>query len=188
MQGRIRLNVPALGRDRRLGEKLLAWLGAQSGVRSARINYDCASLVLEYDPAHEPTLRALLDLFKRSSIAEVKAFCTQTKQDSPSSKLAPETKKESPLALPTLSLVMAFSANPAIAVINLPLMLWNAMPIAKRAWKVWDSERRLNIDVLDTLAITSSRLKDAGFWRGGNLAKPEICSATTAWQRYSIGA
>src|SRR5271168_553924 len=54
---------------------------------------------------------------------------------------------------------MAFSANPLIAAVNLPLMLWNALPIAQRAWKVWDNERRLNIDVLDTLAISSSILQ-----------------------------
>jgi heavy metal translocating P-type ATPase len=41
----------------------------------------------------------------------------------------------------------------------MPLMLYNAIPIAKRAWKVWANETRLNIDVLDTLAITSSVLQ-----------------------------
>ena len=51
---------------------------------------------------------------------------------------------------------MAFSANPVIAAVNMPLMLWNALPIAKRAWRVWDNERRLNVDFLDTLAISSS--------------------------------
>ena len=30
----------------------------QVAIKTARINYDCASLVLEYDPAHEPLLRA----------------------------------------------------------------------------------------------------------------------------------
>ena len=31
-----------------------------------------------------------------------------------------------------------------------------------------------------TCRITSSRLNDAGFWRGGNLAKSSICAATSA--------
>ena len=155
MRGRVRLNVPDLGRNRRLAERLLDWLRAQSGVRSARINYDCASLVLEYDPAHESMLLAVLERFKALSLSEVKAFCTQALKDAPPAK-PPEVAKDSPMALPTLSLFMAFSANPVVTAVNLPLMLYNALPIARRAWKVWDTERRLNIDVLDTLAITSS--------------------------------
>ena len=158
MPGRVRLSVPALGRNRGLAEKLLDWLRRQSGVRSARVNYDCASLVLEYDPAHEPMLLALLQRFKGLSLSEMKAFCAEALKDAGPAK-PPEASKESPLALPTVSLVMAFSANPLIMAVNLPLMLYNAIPIARRAWKVWDSERRLNIDVLDTLAITSSVLQ-----------------------------
>jgi Cu2+-exporting ATPase len=61
-----------------------------------------------------------------------------------------------PLALPTLSLALAFSANPIIRAINLPLMLWNAYPIALRAWRVWQREGRLNVDFLDTLAVAAS--------------------------------
>jgi len=156
MRGRARIRVPALGRDRRLGEKFLCWLEAQSGIRSARINYDCASLVMEYDPAYEPLLLALLDRFKAASTAEIKALCAQAEPIAAKAKTAPEVSKDSPLALPTLSLLMAFSANPVIMAVNMPLMLWNAIPIAKRAWKVWSNESRLNIDVLDTLAITAS--------------------------------
>jgi heavy metal translocating P-type ATPase len=159
IQGRVRLHVPELGRDRRTGEKLLAWLGAHSGVKSARINYDCASLVMEYDPAHEPVLMALLDRFRRASLKEIKALCTQPLPDAATAKPAPAVSKDSPLALPTLSLLMAFSANPVVMAVNLPLMLWNAVPIAKRAWRVWDNEKRLNIDVLDTLAISASVLQ-----------------------------
>ena len=160
MPGRIRLSIPALGQNRKLGEICLGWLRAQDGIRTARINYDCASLVLEYDPAHEQRLLALLNGFKSMSLADVKALCASAAQDVASPRASvPEVSKRSPLALPTLSLFMAFSANPVVTAINMPLMLWNAIPIAKRAWKVWANESRLNIDVLDTLAITSSVLQ-----------------------------
>jgi heavy metal translocating P-type ATPase len=160
MPGRIRLSIPALGQNRRLGETCLAWLRAQDGIKTARINYDCASLVLEYDPAHEQRLLLLLNSFKRMGLTELKALCSRAVQETAAPRTAaPEVSKRSPLALPTLSLFMAFSANPVIAAINMPLMLWNAIPIAKRAWKVWANESRLNIDVLDTLAITSSVLQ-----------------------------
>ncbi|MBV8392983.1 MAG: heavy metal translocating P-type ATPase, partial [Alphaproteobacteria bacterium] len=63
---------------------------------------------------------------------------------------------QSPLALPTLSLGLAFSANPVVMALNMPLMLWNGIPIARRAYRVWSRETRLNVDFLDTLAIIAS--------------------------------
>jgi Cu2+-exporting ATPase len=160
MRGRVRLHVPDLCRKPSFAETFLGWLRAQSGIRSARINYDCASLVLEYDPVQEPLLLALLDRVKTASLAELKAFvsCTGTAATN-SPPQAAEASKQSPLALPTLSLMMAFSTNPVVMAINMPLMLWNAIPIAKRAYKVWANESRLNIDVLDTLAISASVLQ-----------------------------
>src|SRR5215472_14655218 len=131
MPGRIRLNVPALCRNRGVSEKFLAWLKAQAGVRSARINYDCASLVLEYDQKQEPVLRLLLERVKTATLADLKTICADAVVDA-----APPAKEEvsvlstrSPLALPTLSLMMAFSANPAVMAVNVPLMIWNAVPI-----------------------------------------------------------
>src|SRR5580704_909188 len=159
MQGRARLHIPAL-RNRRLGEQLLSWLEAQPGIRSARINFDCASLVMEYDPAHEPFLMALLERFKGASLGDIKALCAQANpDDAPKKSVLQQVSKDAPLALPTISLLMAFSANPVVMAVNVPLMLWNAIPIAKRAWKVWSNESRLNIDVLDTLAISASMLQ-----------------------------
>ncbi len=160
MRGRVRLHVPDFCRKPSFAETFLDWLRAQSGVRSARINYDCASLVLEYDPAQEPLLLALLERVKTASPAELKAFISCAATSEPKSPpQAPTKSKQSPLALPTLSLMMALSTNPVVIALNTPLMLWNAIPIAKRAYKVWANESRLNIDVLDTLAISASVLQ-----------------------------
>jgi heavy metal translocating P-type ATPase len=74
----------------------------------------------------------------------------------PSPPAPPPTLGPSVLALPTVSLALAFSASPAAIAANVPLMLWNGWPIAKRAWGVWSREKRLNVDFLDTLAIIAS--------------------------------
>src|ERR1700760_2656491 len=160
MPGRIRLNVPALCRNRGVSEKFLVWLKAQAGVRTARINYDCASLVLEYDQKQEPMLRLMLERVKTATLADLRAICADvTVETAPDKEEVSVLSARSPLALPTLSLMMAFSANPLVIGCNVPLMIWNAIPIAKRAWKVWSNESRLNIDVLDTLAISASMLQ-----------------------------
>jgi heavy metal translocating P-type ATPase len=162
MPGRVRLHVPLLCQKRSLADTFLDWLGKQAGIKTARFNYDCASLVLEYDPAQEPLLRVMLERFQRASLNDIKLIASSSKSASAEANAdstLPAVSKRFPLALPTVSLLMAFSANPVIAAVNLPLMLWNALPIAQRAWKVWDNERRLNIDVLDTLAISSSILQ-----------------------------
>src|SRR6201997_4935318 len=106
MPGRIRLNVPALCRNRGVSEKFLAWLKAQPGVRSARINYDCASLVLEYDQKHEPMLRLMLERVKGASLADLKALCADVTVEAatPDKQEVSVLSTRSPLALPTLSL------------------------------------------------------------------------------------
>src|SRR3974377_2325368 len=55
--------------------------------------------------------------------------------------------------------MLGFSMNPVVRPINMPLMLWNAYPIALRAWRVLRREGRLNIDFLDALALPASLLQ-----------------------------
>ena len=164
--GRVRLHLPALCRRRLLAEAALAWLSAQKGIKSARLNYDCASLVIEYDVAYESTLRAIIGRLSVMSIGDLRKI-VEPENSSPE-KRRPDTMRpveplpawrSIPLTLPTFSLLLAFSANPVIRALNTPLMLWNAYPIALRAWRVWRREGRLNVDFLDTLAIAASLLQ-----------------------------
>jgi len=60
ISGRIRLHLPSLCRKKAVAEGALVWLQAQHGVKSARLNYTCASLVIEYDVKSEAMLRAML--------------------------------------------------------------------------------------------------------------------------------
>jgi len=162
--GRVRLHVPSLGRRPSLAEASLKWLRARDGIRSARINYECACLIVEYDVAYEALLRAVIGRLRLMSIAELRSLviATDVGDDTPTECAtgrlddSQSLLRRVPLALPTLSVALAFSANPIVRAINLPLMLWNAYPIALRAWRVWQRERRLNVDFLDTLAVAAS--------------------------------
>jgi hypothetical protein len=71
MPGRIRLRISALCVKRTLTESMLAWLQKQDGIKSARVNYDCYSFVIVYDPAVEVLLRGLLDQLRHMSAADL---------------------------------------------------------------------------------------------------------------------
>uniref|UniRef100_UPI003F98B2A1 P-type ATPase n=1 Tax=Rhodoblastus sp. TaxID=1962975 RepID=UPI003F98B2A1 len=162
MRGRVRLAAHKLCADRTLAEQALAFIRAQSGVSSARINYHCASIVVTFDPAMEPTLRLLIGRLRLMTHDDLRLLLAMAPTEAPGHP-APELlaeeqqKKRIPLVLPSLSLGMALTGNPLMLTLNMPLMLWNAYPIAFRAWRVWRRESRLNIDFLDTLAIAASR-------------------------------
>jgi heavy metal translocating P-type ATPase len=162
--GRVRLHLPSVCRRRPLAEAALTWLRAQSGVKRARINYDCYCLIVEYDTDHEQLLRAIIGRLSLMSLDDLRKLVEPggaALQRSTPEPLASQSKPSRrptriPLTLPTVSLLLAFSANPVVRAINMPLMLWNAYPIALRAWRVWRREGRLNVDFLDTLAIAAS--------------------------------
>src|SRR5215471_5820827 len=136
LPGRVRLHVPELCRKAALAESALAWLRAQPGVTGARFNSACASLVVEFDRAREPLLQGILSRLKAVSAREFAVLVAGAKPGAPAnppalppapppksaakSTMAGPAKGDvpglfssrSPLGLPTLSLAMAFSANP----------------------------------------------------------------------------
>ncbi len=166
--GRIRLYSPSLCRRRTLAEAAIAWLSGQKGIKRARPNYDCASLVIEYDVAYEKLLRGLIGRLSVMTLDDLKRIVEMQPAGAGAEKALPATMSKAapppawrrvPLTLPTISLLLAFSANPIVRAVNMPLMLWNAYPIALRAWRVWRREGRLNVDFLDTLAIAASLMQ-----------------------------
>jgi Cu2+-exporting ATPase len=160
--GRIRLHVPALFAPSPLTESILSWVKNRLWVGSVRINYDCASLVVEYDKSRLDMLEEMLGLFRDLRQDDIDAVLRYLDPTGAAGAVGaargayvPPAQRW-PLALPTVSLALAFSANPLATVVNVPLMLYNAFPIFQRAWTVWSRESRLNVDFLDTLAISAS--------------------------------
>ncbi len=163
--GRIRIHIPALARPGLPTEKIAAWLSAQPAIREARINSSAASLVIAYDEAQRGMIADMLDMLGYLSPRDLMALISAAQQAGPEIQQAPPQPAPKArasaevLALPTVSLALAFSANPIVFAANVPLMLWCAYPIAKRAWGIWRRESRLNVDFLDTLAISASMLQ-----------------------------
>jgi Cu2+-exporting ATPase len=160
--GRVRLHIPALCHPSLLAESTVSWLRRQDWVRDARINYDCANLIVEYDPMQSAPLNDMLDLLGGLGLEDLESLLGQPPHASRigapdgGSGQHPPPDQRCPLALPTASLALALSSNPLAAAVNVPLMVYNALPIFRRAWAVWSRERRLNCDFLDTLAVTAS--------------------------------
>ena len=172
--GRIRLRIAALRAPSGLAETMLSWLRGQDWVKTARVNHECASLVVEYDLDQKGTLDELLAVLAELSLEDLtELICAlpAATEVSEGSRIAyTPPRQEWPLALPSVSLLLAFSSNPTALAINVPLMLYCGLPIFRRAWRVWRQERRLNVDFLDTLAIGASLLQ-------GNT----IAGATITW-------
>jgi len=162
LPGRLRVHAPALCLRRNLAEATLAWLRKVPGVTSVRANYDCHSIVIEYDRSHEMAARQLLGHLSGATLEELRALVGATASEAAPAPEKPAKQQQllppqrAPLILPTVSVALALSANPFALAVNFPLMVWNAYPIALRAWRVIRREKRLNIDFLDTLAVAVS--------------------------------
>jgi Cu2+-exporting ATPase len=164
--GRLRLYVPALYRQSSFSRSAIVWLEKQSGIKTVRVNHACASLIIEFDQGASQALSALLFYLSSADLEQIRSLIGQGADGDENNAgllgrravaaTPPELPGRWPLVLPTLSLALSFSLHPAVVALNAPLMLWNAFPIAQRAWRAWTREGRLNVDFLDVLAVSAS--------------------------------
>ena len=172
--GRIRLFSPLLHAPSQLADAMREWLRTRDWIISARLNHAAASLILEYDPSKEALLQELLSRLRQATFSDLRMLAAMTPtrhgeapvpdtSDSHGERYQPERW---PLALPTVSLAMAFVQHPLSLALKIPLMLFTAIPIFRRAWQALRHEQRLNIDFLDTVAIGAS-IGQSNFITGG---------------------
>lgn len=161
--GRVRLFIPVLQGGDEQSCLIIRALEAQAGVKSVRLNTACASVVIEFDRAQPEVWVALRDKLHLVTPEMLPLLLQFFSDQHAAMEGKPATGGEViqtlsgryPLVGPTISLGLAFMA-PVVAIINIPLMIWNSIPFVKRAWKVLSRERRLNVDFLDVLAISVS--------------------------------
>jgi Cu2+-exporting ATPase len=159
--GRVRLHIPLLYHKTPLTQSVETWLKSQDGIETVRVNHACASLVIEYDRARPEIADGITFALKFATLDQLKQLLAEAEANAKPAQAVQQkaTSGRFPLALPTLSLLLAFSANPLVQAVNVPLMLWNSVPIAKRAFRVLKNEKRLNVDFLDVLAISASLIQ-----------------------------
>jgi heavy metal translocating P-type ATPase len=164
--GRLRLHIPELFRACLDPEQVLQRLAAPGSILTTRSNPGCASVVIEFDHDFPGPIADLVRALRQRSAEHVWENAPEDEQTAVAVVPSPEknidgTSRKWPLAMPTISLGLAFLTGPAILAVNIPLMLWNARPIGKRTWRVMSRERRLNVDFLDTVAISVSMVHGA---------------------------
>jgi heavy metal translocating P-type ATPase len=159
LPGRVRIFLPLLRYQSPFSGSLMAWVQSLDGVKTVRINHACASIVIEYDRKRPEVWSRMLFYLEYVSLDALREIVSQqpaeVKKPNAATQLATASRKW-PLVWPTISLALSFIADPLAAFVSVPLLLWNSLPIGKRAWTVIRRERRLNVDFLDALAIGAS--------------------------------
>jgi Cu2+-exporting ATPase len=171
---RLRVRMPQFHKDEAFAQRLIAWLLDQDIVSQARINFNCSSLIIDLKSQNIDFFLKLISTLSAITCEDLRSLVAApqlTQAASAQRKLKPvPAASKYELVAPTLSLALAFTANPIIYALNIPLILWSTYPTASSAYKVLKEERRLNVDFLDALAIGGTLLQ-------GNL----IASALMAW-------
>src|SRR5271165_4361061 len=172
MPGRVRLYAPDLFRSQQAPDLILQGLASPGSIQKIRCNRHCASVVIEFDHDLPGPIADLVRSLRGRSLEQLLRADSALELQQPAAVEVSESSTPRrawwnlPLVGPTVSLALAFSANPLVWAVNVPLMLYNSRPIGWRAWRVLTRERRLNVDFLDVLAIGVSMLQSA-FVTGG---------------------
>ena len=163
--GRLRLRLPGLPKHAAaLWRSLAHWVAGQSHVCDQRVNAACACIIIHYDSSVPESIADVVERLQTLSIAHLSAIlvpesCKEPKPPSAVSKLltvgatlfrVDETRV---FQWSTASLLLTITPLPFIAAMSLPLLFLTALPIWHRAFTVLRNERRLNVDLLDSLAI-----------------------------------
>ncbi len=160
--GRVRFYVPA-AKTERFARGLSALLRKEPGITAVRTNQFCGALVIDYDQGR-PELFAWLKLkLNTLTLEDLSAEGIADSQEAGDAKPADDSGRGwfdwlhlhgwPALALSTSALALSIFEAPLAVPITIGISIYNALPIVRRASATVVEERRLNVDVLDALAI-----------------------------------
>ncbi|WP_437648719.1 heavy metal translocating P-type ATPase [Sorangium sp. So ce362] len=153
ISGRVRLRLPRLGRDAAFGPLLEAGLTAVPGVLSVRIAEGASSAVVEHDP-RQVDVGAIARAAAAASAAPAPRGALRAARDARKARRASALAKR-PLYLSSAGMLLSLGsfASPLLAY---PFIAATCAPIFGRAWDSVVRQRKLNVDLLDSLAIASA--------------------------------
>ncbi|MCB0204671.1 MAG: heavy metal translocating P-type ATPase [Anaerolineae bacterium] len=156
VKGRLRIVIPRLSTDPEYKERLQYRVMATSSAFTVRINSAAESLVVEYDPdEYEPT--EMLDeiVICIRDAAHPTMAIEKPKQQDDESEFKINYRKR--LGLPAVAFVLGVGTLTGMVLPPLlvgGVIIAAAIPSYKRAWEGIRDERKLNVDFLDSAAIT----------------------------------
>ena len=156
VKGRLRIVIPRLAQDGDYAERLQYRIMATSSAFSVRVNPTAQSLVIQYDP-EQLEAADVLDHIVICIKDAAKPVETLEKpvQQGDESEFKINYKRR--LGLPAVALVLGVGTLTGVMLPPLlvgGVIIAAAIPSYKRAWEGIRHERKLNVDFLDSTAIT----------------------------------
>lgn len=156
VKGRLRIVIPRLSVDPEYKERLQYRISATNSAFTVRVSPAAQSLVIEYDPdEHKPDEMLESIVICIRDAAQPTMAIEKMPQESDESEFKINYRKR--LGLPAVALVMGVGSLTGI--MFPPLLIGGviiaaAIPSYMRAWEGIRHERKLNVDFLDSTAIT----------------------------------
>ena len=150
--GRLRVSVPLLASYDHLARCLEMRLSSEQGVTEVEVNARCGSFRIKHDMemVRADDLLGKLDTITLRELFEIQSeLPVRVEEDFEVS------VRYLKLATAGVGLSVAFGAVPVLALpLVYPLLIYICWPVYKRAARCAVKERRLNVDFLDSLALT----------------------------------
>ena len=160
ISGRVRFRIYRLSDNSNYAANLIQFLMAQPAIKRVRVNRVAASIAISYrypDASLAEVVSRLTNLIQQAATTQLAANQQTT---SPTSEL----ENWSSLTLPVFSTLVSWLSCQSgliwLRPISLASLLAVTLPIVKRASQSLFSQRQINIDCLDLLALSLS------FWQG----------------------
>ena len=147
--GRVRIRVARLAEDGACGPSLEATLQRLPGGRAVRVAVGAASVIVEHDPAE-------IDVAAITWAAATAPTDAAPLVIAGASATGPSDEAPRALTWSSAGLLVALICGPALPLLAYPFIAVTAVPIFKRAWDALVRRRKLNVDLLDALAILAA--------------------------------
>lgn len=163
LKGRLRITIPRLATDSAYGERLSYRIMASTSAFRVRVNPKASSLVIMYDPgagAASDVLAQVSICIQEASSADAAIVPARETEPTDAAK-KPEIEQINyvkRLGLPALGLGMSVGAVAGLPFPPLAIAATIMVAAAPSFWRAWlgiRDEKKLNVDFLDSLAITA---------------------------------